>query len=153
MGPVPMPPAARLEAAYRATRYRLASAGGPIVLEVGARAPALDRLLAAAGARRWAWLTAVNPGARQLGAAENAARLAALDAELARGGRAALPGVAVDLAGAWPDEESRLVLDLDVGTARALAERFGQVAFLAGEAGAEVRLEWTRSAPAGPARG
>lgn len=143
-----MPPDARLEAAFRATHYRFAAAGATIVLEIGARAPALDRLLAAAGARRWAWLTAVNPGARRLGAEENAARLAELDAELARGGRAALPGVAVDPGGGWPDEESRLVLGLDVGTARALARRFGQVAFLAGEAGAEARLEWTR-----PARG
>lgn len=143
-----MTPDARLEAAYRATRYRFAAAGATIVLEVGSRAPALDRLLAAAGARRWAWLTAVNPGARRLGAEQNAARLAELDAELARRARVVLRGVAVDPAGEWPDEESRLVVGLELGAARALARRFGQVAFLAGEMGAEVRLEWTR-----PARG
>lgn len=147
-----MTPDARLEAAFRATRYRLAAAGATIVLEIGARAPALDRLLAAAGERRWAWLTAVNPGARRLDAARNAARLAELDAALARAGRTALRGVAVDPAGEWPDEESRLVLGLDAGAARALARRFGQVAFLAGEAGAEVRLEWTRARPAGAPR-
>lgn len=138
--------ARRLAAAYRATRYRVVGAGEPIELAVGARSPALDRLLAGRGARRWAWLTAVNPGARRLAAAANAARLARLDAELARRGLTALSGFAIDPAGEWPDEESRLVLDLDAATARGLAERAGQLAFLAGEAGGAARLEWTRAA-------
>jgi hypothetical protein len=136
-----------LEAAYREARYRLTTAGETIELRVGTHSPALDRRLAAAGARRWAWLTAVNPGSRRLPRAANEARLADLDVELAGRGLVALAGVAVDPAGGWPDEESRLVLDCAPALARALADRHGQLAFLAGEAGGEVRLEWTRSAP------
>lgn len=142
-----MSPQPALEAAYRAARYLVHGEGGAIELAVGVRSAALERLLAAAGARRWAWLTAVNPASRRLGAEENRARLARLDAELAAAGRRALPGAAVDPAGAWPEEESRLVLDLDVEAARALAGRFGQLAFLAGEAGGAVRLEWTDPEP------
>lgn len=136
-----------LEAAYRAARYVAHGEDGAIELAVGARSPALDSLLAAAGARRWAWLTAVNPAARRLDAHENRARLARLDAELAAAGRRTLPGAALDPAGVWPEEESRLVLDLDVEAARSLARRFGQLAFLAGEAGDAVRLEWTAPEP------
>lgn len=139
----------RLAAAFAATRYRVDASRGPIELAIGRRSPALDRLLARAGAERWAWLTAVNPGARRAGAGENVRRLARLDAELARRGLAWLAGVSRDPAGAWPDEPSRLVLGLDAQAARALARDQGQLAFLAGEAGGVVRLEWVVPEPGG----
>jgi hypothetical protein len=140
--PTPAASRDRLEAAFRAAVYRVRLPSGEIEIVVGRAAPALDRLLARSGARRWAWLTAVNPGARRGGAVDNAARLARLDGELARRGLATWPGVCRDPSRRWPDEESRLVADLDAGQARALARELGQLAFLAGEAGGVARLEW-----------
>jgi len=145
-----LPPAGErrhLVAAFRATVYRVEAPCAPFELRVGRPSAALDRELARAGARRWAWLTAVNPGARVAGAEANARRLRRLDAELARRGLAWLPGVARDPAGAWPDEPSRLVFALEIEAARALARACGQLAFLAGAAGAAVRLEWVDAAP------
>lgn len=131
---------ARLAAAYRAARYRVDAPGRELVLRVGRRSRRLDALLAARGAERFAWLTAVNPGSRRLGERENARRLARLDAEIARRGWRALPGTSLDPRGLWPDEPSRLVLDVDAETARELARQFGQNALLVGSCGEPVRL-------------
>lgn len=138
---------ARLAAAYRAARYRVDAPGGELVLRVGRRSRRLDALLAALGARRFAWLTAVNPGSRRLSERDNARRLAHLDAEIARRGWRALPGASRDPQGHWPDEPSRLLLDVDAETARALARQLGQNALLVGSCGEPVRLLWVAAPP------
>jgi len=145
----PSPPGPELEAAYRSARYRVDAPEGRFELEIGAPAPALDRLLAAARSHRWVYLTAVNPASIRLEEEENRRRLSRLDAEIARRGWPAYPGTAVDPRGSWPDEPSRLVLGPDEATARELARRFGQNAFVAGERGGAPRLCWVDEPPAG----
>ncbi len=139
----------RLAAAFRAALYRIDGPSGPIDLRIGRRSAALDRLLERAGVRCWAFLTAVNPGARRADAEENSSRLARFDAELADHGFAWLAGVSRDPSGAWPAEPSRLVLQIDAEAARALARKWGQLALLTGEAGAAVHLQWVTSAADG----
>ena len=72
---------------YRRAFYRADAGGGnEIEIRVGKRTPALDDLLGREGKRRWAFLTACNPGARRLGAAENRVRTKALKSSLRSGG-------------------------------------------------------------------
>jgi hypothetical protein len=129
-----------LLAAYRRAIYRAHLPEGDLDLRVGERSPALDRALRARGAARWLWLTAVNPGSRRLGAAENAARLRELEAAIRAAGWPVWLGTALDPDGAWPPEPSFLVLDPDFERALALARGAGQLAVLAGASGAEVGL-------------
>jgi len=131
-----------LEPAYRRAIYRVRFGERDVDLRVGAPSPALDAELAARGARRWAWLTAVNPGSERLPDAENSRRLAALDAELALRGWTALPGEALDADGSWPPEPSRLLLDPDESAVAALAARWGQIAWLGGARGGPAELRW-----------
>lgn len=131
-----------LAQAYRKTLYRVHLEGREVVLRVGVEAPELDAELARRGELTWAWLTAVNPRSERFGEPANLRRLAELDVALAAAGWRAVPGVAVDPDGRWPDEPSRLVFGAPSGAVEALAERFGQNAFLAGRRGEPVELHW-----------
>ncbi len=131
---------AALLAAYRRTIYRVHLPEGDVDLRVGELSPTLDAALEARGVTRWAWLTAVNPRSEVLSDAENRRRLHDLAAALANESLTHLPGVAIDPDGAWPDEASFFVLEPDAERLRALADRFEQNAYLAGERGEAARL-------------
>jgi len=133
-----------LEKAYHRAIYRVRIGARAIDLRVGEASPALDAELDARGVRCWAWLTAVNPGSCRLPDADNRRRLATLDAELAARGRVALRGEALDPAGAWPAEPSRLVLGAGAREARLLATRWEQNAWLVGARGRPPELRWRR---------
>ncbi len=126
-----------LDAAYRATEYRVFT-DPPLVLHVDHREPRLSALMAGGGA----WLTACNPGSRQLLEAENACRMAALRDELRIAYLTFIKGVAIDLEGLWPDEPSLLVPGIDTGRACALARKHGQNALLLISIDATPRLHW-----------
>lgn len=132
----------RLDAAYRATTYRVAAPEGPIDLRVGARSAPLAALLQARGASCWAYLAAVNPASQPLPPADNAVRHAALQAVLEQGGYPILAGEAIADAGDWPVEPGFLACGLGHDEAAALARRFGQNAFLWGEGDGPVTLVW-----------
>ena len=129
-----------LIAAYLRTIYRLPLPEGAIDLRVGEPSPALDRLLDARHATRWAWLTAVNPGSQRLVDDENRTRLARLARELVQLDWPFLEGVAVEPDGDWPDEPSFLVFDPHAEHLRRLAREHGQSACLAGERGGAPQL-------------
>lgn len=131
---------ADLLAAYRRTVYRVRFPEAAIDLKVGEPSPALDAALAARGATRWAWITAVNPRSEILPDPDNRRRTDELAVALAEAGWPLFPGVAIDPGGDWPDEPSFLVLEPDAGRLRALAERFEQNACLAGERGGAPQL-------------
>lgn len=133
---------ARLDAAYRATTYRVAAPDGPIDLRVGARSAPLAAWLRARGAASWAYLAAVNPASRQLAPADNAARHAALQTALEQGGYDILAGEAIADAGDWPVEPGFLACGLGCHEAAVLAARFGQNAFLWGERDGVATLVW-----------
>jgi hypothetical protein len=119
--------------AYRRAFYRANAGGGPAIeIRVGRKTPALDDLLAREGKRRWAFLTAYNPGARRLRQAGNRTRSRALESALRRGGYLFLQGTSGSDAGEWPEEKSFLVVGIARREADRLRRRFGQDAFVTG---------------------
>jgi hypothetical protein len=134
-----MDPEARaaLRAVYEAVLYELVEPA--LTLRVGEPCAALDALLTRRGARQFAWLTAWNPGGAPAPEAENLAAQEELEAALVALGAAPLSGVARGLDG-WPDEPSLLAPGLAFASARGLAARFGQIAFLHGHRGAAPAL-------------
>lgn len=132
---------ARLVAAYGGTDYRVGLTDGPATLRVGMPWAAIDPRLTK-GAACLAYLTAVNPASKQLSADENIQRQQELLGDIMTSGYRAVPGLAVADDGSWPDEPGFLVPGLPLAPARALAERYGQNAFLHAQAGEQVRLIW-----------
>ena len=125
-----------LEAAYRATDYRVEDApGGPFVIRVGEVCDRLDG--------EWAFVTACNPGSNPVSDVENARRMAELEATVREGGRTYYHGHGVGRDGRWPAEPSLLILGITEPQARALAERLGQNAIVVGRTGERARLVWT----------
>jgi hypothetical protein len=142
-----MPGGPALERAYRETTYRvLVSGEAPIDLHAGVRSVALDLLLARAGTRDWAFLTAWNPGSRVLPAWRNAQRQRRLLAVLGAGPRVVLPGAGIPASEDWEPEASVFVAHLPLPRALRLAAAFGQLAVLAGRRGRPAELTW--AAPA-----
>ena len=126
--------------AYRRAYYR--ANAGEIAVEIrgGKKTPALDDLLKRSGKRRWAFLTACNPGARRLGVAENRVRTDALRISLRRGGFLFFEGRSGSDAGDWPEEASFLVIGIARREADRLRRRFAQDAFVTGLRGGVARL-------------
>lgn len=137
MNAQPAPAVRRYAAAYRRTAYCVALPGGDHELRVGRHHPAFDRAL---GAPRWAFLTAVNPRSRPLGARANRLRQRALAATLRRLGVRHHPARGVPDARNWPPEDGFLLAGVRPHRVRALARRFGQNAVVAGAAGRQARL-------------
>lgn len=131
-----------LAAAYQATAYQISLHGTTYVLRVGEHNPCLDSWLAAMGFTQWAWLTAVNPGLRQLSGEANAARLGELEARLVGAGWLFHRGASIADADDWPPEASLFVPGLDAETALGLAAKYGQNAILVGQLGEPVMLRW-----------
>jgi hypothetical protein len=124
-----------LEAAYRATDYRVDDApGGPFVIRIGERC---DRLADV----DWAFVTACNPRSQRLSDEQNARRMTELETVV--GGRWLFyPGHGAGRDGRWPPEPSLLIVGIVESDAVELARRFGQNAFVAGRAGEPARLVW-----------
>lgn len=131
-----------LERAYRRAVYRLELPAGPLDLVIDRASAPLARVLREHRARSAAFLTAWNPGSVLTAPAVNRAAQTALVEAAHRLGHPTLPGVAVDPDGAWPDEESVLVLGIDLDAARRLARRFGQNALVWIGADATPTLVW-----------
>lgn len=125
-----------LDAAYRATSYRV---GSDLALRVGETSPALDELLARRDLVEWAYLTAHNPGSVALSPGENRARQSELLGRVA--GYPLLLGEAVGDDGTWR-EASVLVLGIRREDALRLARAFGQNAILCGTRGGVAELVW-----------
>src|SRR5262245_40440812 len=72
---------ARLDAAYRATRYLAEcpeAPGGRLEIRIDALHPQLDAWLDRVGVSCWSYLSAENPGSQARSAADNAQRTASL---------------------------------------------------------------------------
>jgi len=124
----------RLREAYRRTTYRVWAPGAQLQLRAGKPDAALAKLLREAWVQGAALLTAWNPGSRRCTREENESAQQRLIEELAQGGHPCLrarnePDAAGGTGEDWT-EESVLALDLTLPAARALALRYGQLAFL-----------------------
>jgi hypothetical protein len=123
-----------LLAAWRATSYRVQAPGAELKLRIDQHDAQLAKLLREAWVECAALLTAWNPGSRPQSRERNEASQDALLRELRDAGYPCLSGInepenAADSATAWI-EPSVLVLDLPLDVARAIAARYGQLAFL-----------------------
>ena len=120
-----------LRKAYLQTAYLVRAPQGVHALRIGARHPAFDAELQAAGVRCWAVVTAWNPGSRPRSAEENARAQAEL---LQAIGELGLSGWAAEGkadGGGWR-EESVCILEREAAGAVALGRRFGQLAVVVG---------------------
>ncbi len=133
-----------LEAAYRATTYRVFLPGGPVDLRLDQANERLRAWLAAEGCSCFAIVTACNPGSRPLSAEANAERQAQLECELLDGNYEPYAGENVADDGAWPIEESCFVPELEAADACALAADFGQNAVVCGGDDGVPRLIWIK---------
>lgn len=134
--------AAALEAAFRATIYRVELPEGRFDLRIGALDSAFDDCLRTRGVGKWGIITACNPGAGRLSNAENRLREAGLRERLHSAGWQFFAAVNLDATGAWPPEPGCLVLQIDEAQLRALAGEFSQCALVFGETGAAPCLLW-----------
>ncbi len=133
-----------LRDAYVATLYEVDLEGQRVVLRVGHRvAAALQRALRSRGAASAAFVTAWNPGSTVLNVSENRQRQRALCEALAEAGFDWLEGRGVDPGGRWLAEHSVLIAGIERERANALAETFGQNAWLWVAIDEPVRLVFT----------
>ncbi len=135
---------ARLEAAYRATTYRIHTAGDDIDLRLGEASPALAALLREAGAERWAIVTAWNPASLVQAEATNSAAQARLQQWLSARGYRWQAGENRADAADWPPEPTCLVPGMSEAEARQCGAAFGQNAVVCGDGESVPRLVWCR---------
>lgn len=134
--------AAALEAAFRATIYRVEMPEGLFDLRIGVADAAFDESLRARGVERWGIVTACNPGTVRLPNDENLQRQVRLIERLGSLGWRFFAACNLDAEGVWPPEPGCLVLQVDAQQLRALAAEFSQLAAVCGETGLPPRLLW-----------
>lgn len=132
---------AALDAAFRATCYRVDCAAGVFDLRINVVNRAFDDFLRAQGAGCWGLITAHNPGGVRCDD-QNAARQQALLSRIDRLSRRWLPACHLADDGRWPAEPGVLILGLGEAELCALAAEFSQVAVVCGERGEAPRLVW-----------
>lgn len=131
-----------LDAAYRATTYRIFLPGCLADLRVGAASEGLRCWLETAGCQQFAIITAYNPGSSATAEARNAERQAQLEGALLANGFPVLPAQNIPDAGDWPVEESCFVGGLSSAEACALAADYGQNAVICGGPDGVPQLLW-----------
>ncbi len=137
-----------LEAAYRATTYRVYLPGGQCELRPGVASEILRCWLETAGATGFAILTACNPGSVRLDEEENNSRQSQLECELLESGYETYVAENVAEDAAWPVEESCFVPGIPVAEAMTLGGKYGQNAVVCGGADGVPELVWLASAAA-----
>lgn len=123
--------------AFAATEYRVLVSGRDIVVRPGLRHRDLDDAL---DGRPWAILTAFNPRAVQVGAAENRTRHRRLLDTVGNAGLETHAAVNHDPGGEWPDEKALLLVAIEAPSLDALADTFEQAAVVTGRPGRTARL-------------
>ncbi|MGH8791905.1 MAG: DUF3293 domain-containing protein [Stackebrandtia sp.] len=131
-----------LAEAYRHTTYRATAPHGTIDIRVGARCHALDDLLVRRRMRAWGFLTAWNPGSRELSLSENRRRNLMLEDRLRDLGALTLPSLGIGDDQTWTPEESVLALGLDPEASVRIGREFQQNAVVAGRLGEAPELLW-----------
>lgn len=132
---------AALDAAFRATCYRVDSMAGEFDLRIGVVNPRFDDFLRAQGVRCWGLITAHNPGGVRRDE-HNAARQQALLRRLDDLSWRWFAACNLADGGDWPAEPSVLIVGVGETELRALAAEFSQAAIVCGEVGCAPRLVW-----------
>lgn len=131
-----------LEAAYKATTYRVFLPAGICDLRVGEPCEGLRCWLETAGCTQFAVITAYNPGSVVVDEAVNAERQAELECDLLEGNYEPYTAQNLPDAADAPIEESCFVPDLAAEDACALAGDYGQNAVISGGADGVPHLVW-----------
>jgi hypothetical protein len=140
--PLPAAGRARLEAAYRATTYRIHAPQGDIDLRIGEASPALDALLRETGTDCWAIVTAWNPRSQAQDSATNAAAQTRLQGWLSGQGYRWLAGENLADAGDWPAEPTCWVAGMPADLARECGAQYGQAAIVYGVREGAASIGW-----------
>jgi hypothetical protein len=130
-----------LDAAFRATTYRVEAGDGFFDLRIGVRNPAFDEYLRQRCICSWAVITAFNPGAVR-GDLNNQQRQMNLQEELQSYAWVFLKANNIADSGDWPDEPSFLVLNASVKEMLEMASKYYQSAFVYGSTDSEPSLVW-----------
>jgi hypothetical protein len=130
----------RLVDAYRHTRYIVEAPSGELVLSVGQPNALADGLLEDFGAKSCAFITACNPGSRELTSAENEQRHRELTADVGALGYKFFSGRGVGEDPTWTPERSLFIIGIDRTEAEQLGGRFGQLAIIIKRVGEPVEL-------------
>lgn len=131
-----------LEAAYRATTYRVFLPGGVCDLRVGQASEPLRCWLETAGCTQFAVITAYNPGSVMADDGVNSERQAALECDLLEGNYEPFAAENLPDASDAPQEESCFVPGLTMEDACALAADYGQNAVISGGLDGVPHLIW-----------
>jgi len=129
-----------LLSAFLNTKFIICGPHGEVVLRVGERNPQLDDLLATYRAMTCAFVTAWNPGSVRLTDAENAAQQSALITEVRARGHSLLYGRGAGESGAWPPEDSILIIGIGRTAATEIGALFKQIAIVFAERQQAVEL-------------
>jgi hypothetical protein len=122
--------APQLVRAYREARYSINQNPSIIELRIGEANSALVQLMRDRQVSTAAVLTAYNPYSESKSQAENAAAQQQLLQDLAKHGIATLSALGSDPNGAWEPEPNVLALGISLQQAEALADQYGQNAFI-----------------------
>ena len=126
--------------AYQTTAFCATVDGMEIRITPGELHPALDRALHDRRVNTWAYITAWNPGSRQLSHQENELRHQRLKGEVTDLGFHSFEGEGRPADTAWAPEQSLLVLGVSAQEAVGIGLRYGQNAIVVGETGRRARL-------------
>jgi hypothetical protein len=124
---------------YEQSDYVVFDARREVRFRVGGNSTRVAALLDRHAARRWAFMTAWNPGSQPLPRAENDERQNGLLARLLSAGYRVLQAEGRSTDSSWR-EESVFALDIPEPTARAFGRDFGQLAMVVGQRGGPARL-------------
>lgn len=131
-----------LEAAYRATTYRVFLPGGLCELKLDQSSDVLRCWLETAGASEFVILTAHNPGSKLFDQAENMLRQSQMELELLEAGYEPFAGENISVNADWPAEETCFVVNMALLEAKEIAAKYGQNALVYGVADAVLHLLW-----------
>ncbi|MDP3229628.1 MAG: DUF3293 domain-containing protein [Acidovorax sp.] len=124
--------AENLVEAYLKTAYGVhaSDVAGSFALRIGEPSDVLRALMTRFNRASTAYITACNPFGEALSAQDNLARHQRLGQELAHRSLPHWPGIGEGPDGAWPGEDSFLVLGLDLVAAQRLGQAFEQNALV-----------------------
>ncbi len=131
-----------LEAAYRATTYRVFLPAGLCELRLEQQSETLRDWLETDGAESFAILTAHNPDAKKFDQATNMARQSQMEIELLEAGHEPYAGENEADSGDWPAEETCFIANISLPAAREIGAKYGQNAIVHGLADGIPRLVW-----------
>ncbi|MFZ4534828.1 DUF3293 domain-containing protein [Propionivibrio sp.] len=130
-----------IEAAFRATTYRVETIEGVFDLRIGELNSGFDDFLRKQGVSCWGLLTACNPGGVRCDA-ENPLRQTRLRERLQALGWPCLTACNLADDGLWPAEPGCLLLQVSEKEVCNLAAELFQLACVCGNIGAAPRLVW-----------